>query len=57
MDIEIGRSFTSKDLDRIIGAYWEKSKTIKHTETINFNLTNLEWIALEELNFLFDYHF
>jgi hypothetical protein len=53
MEIIIGEKFTSKDLDKVVADYWEKTINSKTGETINFDLTNLTWIALEELNFLF----
>jgi len=53
MEIKIGEKFTSKDLDKVVADYWEKTVNARKEETINFDLTNLTWIALEELNFLF----
>lgn len=53
MKIEFGERFTSKDLNRIIEDFWEKTNNAPEDEILNFDLTSTSWISLEELNFLF----
>ena len=53
MTISLGSKFTSKNLDKIVRTYWEKSVNASEQELVTFDLSDLSWIALEELTFLF----
>lgn len=53
MRIVIGDKFTSIHLDNIIRQYWDLAKKASSKEQIVFDLKDIEWIATEELTFLF----
>jgi len=53
MEINFGNKFTPVHLDNIVKEYWDKADKALPTEVINFNLQEIEWIALEEITFLF----
>jgi len=53
MEINFGNKFTPAHLDKIVAEYWDKANNASPTDLINFNLQKIEWIALEEITFLF----
>jgi hypothetical protein len=53
MEIIFGNKFTPAHLDYIVKEYWENAENASPLEIINFNLQEIEWIALEEITFLF----
>ena len=53
MNIKFGKKFTQIHLDEFIEKYWEKAKNSALKEEIIFDLSEIEWIALEEITFLF----
>lgn len=53
MEIFFGKKFTPIHLDNIVKEYWEKAANISSREVINFRLEEIEWVALEEITFLF----
>lgn len=50
LNINFGQKFTSADFESYIKKYF---KQCLHYQVINFNLQQIEWIALEEITFLF----
>ncbi|MEO8150583.1 MAG: hypothetical protein ABI723_23330 [Bacteroidia bacterium] len=53
MRVKIPKKFTEKNLDEIVLEYWNSSLNCPLKETITFDLTEIEWIASEEITFLF----
>ncbi|RJQ38126.1 MAG: hypothetical protein C4550_07055 [Nitrospiraceae bacterium] len=53
MIIPFGKKFTASHLDNLIQQCWNKALNANTTEKIIFDLKETEWIALEELTFLF----
>jgi hypothetical protein len=53
MDITFGKKFTPANLDDIVKEYWNKALDVPQNEVVNFRLEKIEWIALEEITFLF----
>lgn len=53
MDIKFGEKFTQIHLDEFIEKYWDRAKNIAPNERIIFDMQDIEWIALEEITFLF----
>lgn len=53
MEIVFGKKFTPAHLDNVVKEHWEKAANASPTDVINFRLDQIEWIALEEITFLF----
>lgn len=53
IQINFGKKFTPIHLDNIVKQYWEVAANAKPSEVIHFHLDEIEWIALEEITFLF----
>lgn len=53
MTIKFDTKFTQANFETIIAKYWNKVKYSSDNEPIVFDLSNVEWIALEEITFLF----
>lgn len=53
MEIVFGKKFTPAHLDNVVKEHWEKAVNASQSEVINFRLEQIEWIALEEITFLF----
>lgn len=51
--IDLGEKFTQIHLDHIINTYWETVQHAKKSEKIIFDLHRINWIAVEEITFLF----
>jgi hypothetical protein len=53
MQIKFQEKFTSKHLDEFVAKYWAKTIDINNNEDIVFDLSELKWVAVEEIVFLF----
>ncbi|MCF8427666.1 MAG: hypothetical protein K9I36_13095 [Bacteroidia bacterium] len=53
MEIVFGKKFTPAHLDTVVANNWDKAANASDKEVINFRLDEIEWIALEEITFLF----
>ena len=49
LEIDLKEKFTSVHFEEVISKYWKSSLEEKNIE---FNLTKLEWIAIEQITFL-----
>lgn len=53
MDIVFGKKFTPAHLDNVVKEHWQSAANASPSEVVNFRLDQIEWIALEEITFLF----
>ena len=52
LKILFGKKYTAQNFEEILEVYWERSQSDQY-DLVVFDLRELEWIALEEITFLF----